>query len=177
MVEEKALEEKMRDAEVVPEAELEIEGKSDDVEYMTPVPVLSAGQVYIYDTKTYEQSICRRNILPHKLKLKRLDGSLVFTTVKPKTPPKRGHLKCMLHPDVRTEMCDAWGFPVCMKSNLTSPFQVRRHMQKRHKQEYEAIKEEETRIEKDKERQLRESIIKMGQGKEAPLYVKESKKK
>ena len=176
-MEEKTIEEKMRDAEVVPEVQLEIEGKSDDVEYMTPAPVLSAGQVYIYDTKTYERSVCRRNILAHKLSLKREDGSLVFTTVKPKALPKRGVLKCMLHPDERKEMYDAWGFPVCMKSNLTNPFQVRRHMQKRHKDEYAAIKEEEARIEKDKERQLRESIIGIGKREEPPLYVKETKKK
>jgi len=172
---EKDLEEKLLDAEEVPEAQLEIEGKSDDVEYMTPAPVLSAGQVYIYDTKTYERSVCRRNNLRHKLQLKREDGSLVFTTVKPKLLPQRGVLKCMLHPAERKEMYDAWGFPICRKSNLTSPFQVRRHMQKRHKQEYEAIKEEEARIEKDRERQLREALIGMGTKTEPPLYVKEKK--
>jgi hypothetical protein len=175
-MQEKDLEEKMLDAENVPESQLEIEGKSEDVEYMTPVPVLSAGQVYIYDTKTHEQSVCRRNNLRHKLSLKREDGSLIFTTVKPKTLPKRGTLKCMLHPDERKPEYDDWGFPVCRKSNLTSPFQVRRHMQKRHKQEYEAIKEEEARIEKDKERQLRETIIASAKP-EPPLYVKEPKKK
>lgn len=173
----KTIEEQLRDAEEVPEAQLEIEGKSGDVEYMKPEPVLSGGQVYIYDTRTNERSVCRRNILPAKLKLKREDDSFVFTTVKPKTLPKRGVLKCMLHPDERTEMYNAWGFPTCKKSNLTSPFQVRRHMQKRHKQEYEAIKEEKTRIEKDEERQLRESIINIGRKEEPPLYVKEEKKK
>ena len=174
---EKDLEEKILDAENVPEPQVEIEGKSEDVEYMTPAPVLSAGQVYIYDTKTHERSVCRRNNLRHKLSLKREDDSLIFTTVKPKSPPKRGVLKCMLHPDERTELYDAWGFPVCRKSNLTSPFQVRRHMQKRHKQEYEAIKEEDARIEKDKERQLRETIIASAKKEEPPLYVKEPKKK
>jgi len=175
---EKALEEQLRDAEVVPEPQLEIEGTIEEAEYVFPAEVLGAGQVYIYDTQTHEQSICRRNNLPHKLKLKRPDGSSVFTTAKPKVLPKRGHLRCMLHPRERKSMYDDWGFPVCMKSNLTSPFQVRRHMQKRHKQEYEAIKEEEVRIEKEKERQLRETIIMAGQPKEeAPLYVKETKKK
>ena len=176
-MEEKTIEEKLRDAENVPEAQLEIEGKMEEAEYITPAPVLSGGQVYIYDTKTHERSVCRRNNLPHKLSLKREDGSPVFTTVKPKALPKRGVLKCMLHPDVREKIYDAWGFPVCMKSNLTSPFQVRRHMQKRHKQEYEAIKEEETRVEKDKERELRESIIGIGRKEEPPLYQKEAKKK
>ena len=169
---EKALEEKLRDVEEVPEVQLEIEGKSEDVEYMTPALVLSAGQVYIYETRTHERSVCRRNNLAHKLSLKREDGSLVFTTVRPTVLPKRGVLKCMLHPDERKETYDAWGFPVCRKSNLTSPFQVRRHMQKRHKQEFEAIKEEEARIEKDKERQLRESIIGIGAKQEPPLYRK-----
>ena len=164
-MEEKTIEEKMRDAEAVAEDQLEIEGKVDEVEYMTPAEVLSAGQVYIYDTKTGERSVCRRNILAHKLGLRRPDGSLVFTTIRPNINPKRGHLRCMLHPDERKPMYDTWGFSTCKKSNLTSPFQVRRHMQKRHKQEYEAIKEEETRIEKDKERQLRESIIKLGKKK------------
>jgi len=181
MTEEKTIEELMRDAENVPEDQLEIEGKVDDVEYMTPAEVLSSGQVYIYDTKTNERSVCRRNILAHKLSLRRPDGSLIFTTVKPKKSPKRGVLKCMLHPDERKELYDAWGFATCMKSNLTSPFQVRRHMQKRHKQEWEAIQEEERRTERDKERQLRESLIGLGKSKqpeqEAPLYVKETKKK
>ena len=161
-MDEKTIEEKMRDAEAVAEDQLEIEGKVDDIEYMQPAEVLSAGQVYIYDTKTGERSICRRNILAHKLSLKRPDGSLVFTTIQPKVRPKRGHLKCMLHPDERKPIYDTWGFPVCMKSNLTSPFQVRRHMQKRHKQEYEAIVEEQKRLEKEQDRKLQESLIKLG---------------
>jgi hypothetical protein len=165
MEQEKTIEEKMRDAEVVAEDQLEIEGKVDDVEYMTAPEVLSAGQVYIYDNRTGERSVCRRNILAHKLSIRRPDGSLIFTTIPPNVKPKRGHLKCMLHPDERKSIYDTWGFPVCMKSNLTSPFQVRRHMQKRHKQEYEAIREEETRAERDKERQLRESLIKLGKKK------------
>ena len=162
---EKLLEEQLRDAQEVPEDQLEIEGKVDDVEYMQPAEVLSGGQVYIYDTKTGERSICRRNILPTKLSLRRPDGSLVFTTIQPKVKPKRGHLKCMLHPDERKPIYDTWGFAVCKKANLTSPFQVRRHMQNRHKQEYEAIKEEQTRLEKEEERKLRESIIKIGKKK------------
>lgn len=177
-MEEKTIEEQLRDAEVTPEPQLEIEGTIEEAEYVFPAEVLSAGQVYIYETVTHEQSVCRRNNLPHKLKLKRPDGSSVFTTVRPGVLPKRGVLKCMLHLSERKPMYDDWGFATCKKSNLTSPFQVRRHMQKRHKQEYEAIKEEEARIEKERERQLRETIIRSGQSKEEPpLYVKEPKRK
>ena len=177
---EKAIEEQLMDVENVPEAQLEIDGTIEGAEYVRAEPVLSAGQVMIYDTRTREGSVCRRNILVRKLKLKRPDGSQVFTTVKPLTPPKRGVLKCMLHPDARKPEYDDWGFPVCMKANLNNPFQVRRHMEKRHKDEYRAIKEGQDRAEKDREREERNAIIGLvgrEQPKEAPLYVKEPKKK
>ena len=40
-------------------------------------------------------------------------------------------------------------------------------MQKRHKQEWEAIQEEERRIEREKERELREAFINAGKAKVA----------
>ena len=164
-MEEKTIEEKMRDAEAMAESPVEFDGESKTatelgVEYMTAAETIGPGDVWIYDTNTGEKSKCRRTNLGHKLTLKRPDGSPVFTTINTKVQPKRGHLKCMLHPDERKPMYNDWGFSTCKKSNLTSPFQVRRHMQKRHKQEYEAIKEEEARIEKKEERKLREALIK-----------------
>lgn len=161
------IEERIMQAEQVKESELVIEkDKSLDVE-MAPTELKSRGYVYIYDTRTSERSVCHRNNLRTALQKKRPDGSIVFTTVKPKTQPKRGVLKCYLHPDERKSEYDAWGFPLCRKANLTSPFQVRRHMQKRHKQEWEAIQEEERRIEREKERELREAFINAGKAKVA----------
>ena len=172
----KAIEEQVRDAENVDESQLVIEKDKELDVGMTPTQLKSAGYVYIYDTVTHERSLCNRNVLLHNLQKKRPDGSMVFTTVKPKTLAKRGTLKCMLHPDGENrEHYDELGLPTCLKSNLTSPYQVKRHMMKRHKVEYATIKEEEDRIERDKERQLRESIINMGKPTEAPLYVKEEK--
>jgi len=181
---EKAIEEQIRDAEAVGESPVIIEtDKELDVE-MTPLELKSAGYVYIYDTRTCERSLCNRNMLPNALRKKRPDGSTVFTTVKPKTGPKRGYLKCMLHPDERKEIYDVWGLATCKKSNLTSPYQVKRHMMKRHKDEYASIKEEEARLEKEKERaereqtrKFQESFIRQGNKEEPPLYVKEDKKK
>ena len=157
---EKSVEEQIRDAEVVPESQVVVEADKElDVE-MTPTQLTSAGYVYIYDTVTHERSLCNRNMLPNALRKKRPDGSIVFTTVKPKVGPKRGYLKCMLHPDERKEMYDVWGLATCKKSNLTSPYQVRRHMMKRHKDEYASIKEEETREKEERETKLREAFIK-----------------
>ena len=159
----KAIEEQIRDAELLEESSLVVESdKALGVE-MSPTQLKSAGYVYIYDTRTHERSLCSRNVLLRNLQKKRPDGSMLFTTVKPSVGPKRGHLKCMLHPDGPNRYhYDELGLAVCMKDNLTSPYQVIRHMQKRHKVEYATIKEEEERLEKQKDRKLRESLIKLG---------------
>lgn len=160
---EKAIEEQMRDAEVAVESPIIVEADKElDVE-MSPTQLKSAGYVYIYDTVTRERSLCNRNMLMHNLRKKRSDGSNVFTTVKPAVGPKRGHLKCMLHPDEPGRYhYDDLGLAVCGKSNLTSPYQVKRHMMKRHKVEYATIREEIDTAEKEKDRKLREALIKIG---------------
>ena len=172
----KEIAEQVRDAEIVEESQLVIEKDKELDVGMTTTQLKSAGYVYIYDTLTRERSLCNRNMLTHALQKKRPDGSIVFTTVKPQALPRRGILKCMLHPDERKEMYDVWGLATCPKSNITSPYQVERHMKKRHKDEWEAIQREEARVEKEKERELRESLINIGKPKEEPpLYVKEKK--
>jgi len=163
---EKTIEEKIRDAEKAVEEVAKFEpdeikaAKGLGVESMQSVEVISAGQVYIYDTRTGDRSICNRNNLAHALQKRRPDNSLVFTTIKPKVKPKRGMYKCMLHPDERKPLYDVWGLTTCFKDNLTSPFQVRRHMQKRHKVEYETIREEEKREEQEKNRKVQEALMK-----------------
>jgi len=163
---EETIEEQIMAAEAAPESEVKLD-ETEPLTAMSPVKMQSAGYVYIYNTKTGERSICNRNMLAAHLKKKRPDGSLIFTTRKPRVAPKRGTLKCMLHPDERKPIYDEWKLPICMKSNLTSPFQVRRHMQKRHKDEWNSINEEITRREKEqeradkaKDRKLQEALIK-----------------
>jgi len=123
--------------------------------------ISSAGYVYVWDNQTGERSTVNRNMLPTQLRKRRPDGSRVFTTVDPKIPVKSGNLKCMLHAkDPNRSHYDILGLPVCRKFNLTSPYQVKRHMQKRHPQEWATIQEEITRKEKEEERQFRESLVK-----------------
>jgi len=139
------IEEQMRDAEEAPETEIKLE-ETEPLTEMSPLKMKSAGYVYVYDTRTNERSVCNRNMLAKMLRKKRPDGSIVFTTAKPKTPPARGTLKCMLHPDSpNRKHYDEMGLATCRKSNLTSPYQVRRHMEKRHKMEWATIKEETDR--------------------------------
>lgn len=136
--------------------------KGDEVQPapMVRVDLKSAGYSYIYDTLTHERSVTNNNMLPMQLKKKRPDGSLVFTTIKPAELPKRGTLKCMLHPtDPNRTRYDVLGLPVCLKANLSSPFQVKRHMQKRHKMEWESLESERLEAEKERSIRLQESLI------------------
>ena len=174
MTEEIAIEEQMRDAEKVAEPKLDIDAdeiksaKGLGVESMEVGEVLSAGQVFIYDTRTGDRSICNRNNLAHNLQKKRPDGSLVFTTIKPKVEPVRGTHLCMLHPNYpERKYYDTLGLATCLKDNLRSAYQVRRHMEKRHKVEWGTIKEEIARREKEeakaeraKDRKVQEAILK-----------------
>ena len=103
----------------------------------------SAGYVYVYDTKTGSRSVVNRNMLETQLSNLRPDGTRFFTTVKPAFEPKRGTLKCLLHKDDPDRgQYDSWGFATCSKSNLISEFQVNRHVQIRHRMEWQTIYDE-----------------------------------
>jgi len=124
----------------------------------------SAGYVYIYDTKTGEQSKVNRNMLRSKLQMTRPDGSFVFS-LKQTVTPIRGTFKCLLHPEQpEREYYDTIGLPTCRKDNLTSIFQVERHMQKRHQQEWATIKAERDRKEKQEDRDFQRSLLGAAKG-------------
>lgn len=124
----------------------------------------SAGWVKVWDTKTGEESICNRNMLLDQLQKKRPDGSSVFTTEKPNFEPFRGTFKCLLHADdPNRKHYDELGLATCRKSNLTSKYQVERHMVKRHPAEYATIKEEIARAEKEEDRAFHKAIIAQSQ--------------
>tara|TARA_R100000808_G_scaffold11517_1_gene29498 strand:+ start:2863 stop:3549 length:687 start_codon:yes stop_codon:yes gene_type:complete len=120
----------------------------------------SAGYVYVYDTLNGERSVVNRNMLESQLQKLREDGTRYFTTVKPDVEPMRGTLKCLLHPDdPERGQYDIWGFPTCNKSNLVSEFQVNRHVQIRHRMEWQTIYEERERKEKEEERDFQRQLL------------------
>ena len=120
----------------------------------------SAGYVYVYDTENGDKSVINRNMLETQLSKLRPDGTRFFTTVKPAFEPKRGTLKCLLHPDDPDRgLYDSWGFTTCAKSNLISEFQVNRHVQIRHRMEWQTIYEERERQEKEEERNFQRQLL------------------
>ena len=161
----KEIEEVMRDAEKAEEpgdfAKAQVISKGDEEIPSTVASELkSAGYVYIYDTVTREGNLCNRNMLAQHLKKQRADGTFVFTTDKPATGPNRGKLKCLLHPDGPDRgHYDELGLPTCRKSNLRSPFQVMRHMQKRHHVEWETLEQERTEREKQEDRAFQRAVM------------------
>ena len=182
----KAVEELIAEAEAAPEPGIfdrrrVIHSMSDEFPIDVTVASLeSSGYVYIYNTETADRSITSQDRLPQKLQQLRPNGMRWFTTVKPNFDPPRGTLKCLLHsdnPDRR--LYDSWGFAVCTKANLRTEFQVSRHVQIRHRMEWQSITAERERIERDEERafqrQLLESITKAAaaspDGASAPEYL------
>jgi len=155
-----------------------IHAGSDDV----PSPMImselkSAGHTYIYNTRTGDQSIVNLNMLRRKLQLKRADNSPVFTTVKPKVLPKLGEYKCLLHPnDPNRKHYDELGLAVCPKAHLNSPYQVRRHMMKKHRMEWDAIEQERIDREKKEDREFQKQLMSRATEEKPPLYVSDKDK-
>ena len=120
----------------------------------------SAGYVYVYDTENGDKSVINRNMLETQLSKLRPDGTRFFTTVKPAFEPVKGKLKCLLHKDDPDRgQYDSWGFATCNKSNLISEFQVNRHVQTRHRMEWQTIYEERERQEKEEERNFQRQLL------------------
>lgn len=119
--------------------------------------VSSAGYTMVYDRITGDPSLVNRNMLPTVLQKKDPDtGKLVFTLTDPGVRPPEGLVKCRLHLDDPDRLHWAEvGFPTCRKSNLRTPYELTRHMARRHPSENAVIKEEEAREERhrlDRER-------------------------
>jgi len=142
------------------------------------------GLVAIYDKRTGEPSLALKYMLRTLLVAKNPDGTLRFTATPPKVQFKRGGTyKCLLHPDdPNRAVYDTLGFPVCRKSNLTSPYMVKKHMKSRHPTVWGAIEDGRKEKERQEDRELQRAVISQVKPKEvepekAPLYVSNKDKK
>lgn len=120
----------------------------------------SAGWVTVWDKFTGEPSKVNRNMLAAQLLKVNDEGVRCFTTVKPAIEPWRGSTLCMLHPDSEDRSAyDRMGLPVCKSGNLASEFQMRLHMQHRHKNEWAQIRDIEQQKVDGEERLVRQALI------------------
>ena len=120
----------------------------------------SAGWVTVWDKFTGEPSKVNRNMLAAQLLKVNDEGVRCFTTVKPAIEPWRGSTLCMLHPDSEDRSSyDRMGLPVCKSGNLASEFQMRLHMQHRHKNEWAQLQDIEQQKIDEEERLVRQALI------------------
>lgn len=134
-----------------------------------PMPIrvsdqLSAGYVYIWDTRTGDRSLTNRQMLTLQLSKRREDGSQVFTMADPKIPQIIGEFKCMLHKDDPNRAdYDRRKLPICNRENLASLQDVKDHMKHRHRREWASIEEERLRLKEEakeeREREFQKEMI------------------
>ncbi len=130
------------------DADADVQKETDDLPAMKASRVSGAGYKYIWDTRTLERFAVLVYMFGQKLKEKRQDGSLRFTSKKPPGVPVQGSLKCWLHAEApMREHYTAIGLRVCRKSNLTNQYQVEQHCKKKHPQEYATIMSERAEAE------------------------------
>lgn len=123
------------------------------------------GWVYLYNTMTHEKVKVNKWNLQQALKKRHNDpthpdfmGKPLFSTQK--TGDRQyGQFHCYLYGGSDDKKCEAcgkvhtkhpmydqcmdWGMKKCLGAHIPSPFEVRRHMERRHKIEWGAIKEYE----------------------------------
>jgi hypothetical protein len=120
----------------------------------------SAGYVMLYDTVTREPSLVNMNMVAAQRKVRRENGSLVFTSVKPAEGPWRGDIKCFLHQDQpERAQYDAMGFSVCAKRTLPNGYQAQNHARHRHRDEWAAVEAEQAEKERREDRAATRAML------------------
>lgn len=137
--------------------------------------------VKAWDTRTGEMSMVNRVHLPYldgsnAKAWRHPDGTLCYSLSSVNVKPERGTLTCLLHPKhpMRQHYVEIGigRSRDCRKQGIPSELDVRRHMEKRHRDAWAVIKEDRERQEKLEEREFQRGIMKallQAQGIEAPV--------
>lgn len=118
--------------------------------------------IEIYSLQDGKPSQVPSYMLANKVSQRDRFGKPVFTPVKSRAPEYMlGTIKCLLHPeneeaDLMREI-GAVAIP-CHKSNLRTKLDLRRHMEHRHSDEWNAYQEHLAEVEKQAEREHRENL-------------------
>ena len=133
---------------------------------MVAQKVTSAGHVYVYDTRTKQKAPVLYYMLHQILRTRRKDGSVRWTVIDPGEEPTRGQYQCLLHKsDPSRKGYDDLGFPVCPRDHLANRYEVRRHMQLKHRAEWAAIEEDRKDRERQEDREMQQKMMEAMAGK------------
>lgn len=149
---------------------MDLESNTGEVnEEVVPVTVRtisSAGYAYVWHTETARRVKVNRDMLRSQLKKKRDDGKPAFTVFPPSHPGspvygmtvKLGNLLCMLHERAdQREYYTSLGLPVCKKATIPSVFQVQRHMQTKHSEEWKTLEGMRILAEREEDRKAQQA--------------------
>lgn len=140
-----------------PEAE---GGDTPEVPGMIVADLVSAGYSYLYDTVSREAYLVNNNMVETQLKVKRSDGTVVFTKTKPARGPHRGTIKCFLHADQpERPKYAALGFAACPKATLPNQYQADNHARNKHRDEWKAVEAEREATERREDRAAQQAMF------------------
>lgn len=132
-----------------------------DRELEMVMTIEDTGLMVIYRTTNGEPVKILKYMLAEYLRAENADGSAQYTTSKPASAPKRGTLKCLLHPaGENREHYNELGLPLCKKSNISAPYMVEQHMKKRHPSAWAIIEQERIEREKQEDKEFQRFIVK-----------------
>jgi len=121
--------------------------------------ISGAGRVLTYHSQTGEPTPCNRNMLLHHLRKTLPDGGFAYTLQDPGFRPRKGQVKCMLHPDVRLPEYDSYGFPVCMSAHIPNNYEMRQHMKNRHRAAFQALELMREERQREEDRQFQRELL------------------
>lgn len=139
---------------------------NEEVVPMTVRTTSSAGYAYVWHTETARRVKVNRDMLRSQLKKTRDDGKAAFTVFPPShlgspvygMTVKLGNLLCMLHERAdQREYYTSLGLPVCKKSTIPSVFQVQRHMQTKHGEEWRTLEGMRVLAEREEDRKAQQA--------------------
>jgi hypothetical protein len=129
-----------------------------------PAPIIvneikEADRTWVWDTETGERVPVLNYMLPKVLRRKNAKGNFRFTIKDPGIIAKSGHVKCLLHPEgANRAHYDELGLRVCKKSNLKNEQELRTHMAKKHRAEWETIENERKEKERQEDREYQQTL-------------------
>ena len=135
-------------------------GTDDETPPMVSVKTEGGGYTIVYHTETGLDSKVSKNMLPAQLRKKLPSGKRAFTIYDPGFRPTEGTIKCYMHKKSEMrDICDEFGFVLCPKDNISSAFDLRQHMVKRHTQEWRAFEERRTQTERSEDRAIQRGML------------------
>ena len=127
-------------------------------------------KIKVYSTETGDASEILAYMLRKQMEKRLPNGDRAFS-LRPTKTVRKGKITCLFHPlhkDRARLAALGLDHVACPKSNLRSQFDLRMHLEHRHRDEYASVKEDQARQEKEEERRFLRTQMAVLTGKPIP---------